>query len=245
MPLSANTLFHFTRDFDTLLRILETKFYPRMCLEQPIMPQLPLRLAVSMVCFCDIPLSQISEHVSKYGRYAIGVKKAWAVQQGVTPVLYVHENSLIPRTILQEMTEIARNGQNGQAAQLQRMTRYVDTVCMMKPYSGYDERAGHEVRYYDEREWRYVPQRQTSGQFRYLLEDLFKQDAVRQKIDAENEQFGLNFTPDVINYLIVDREDEILTLKQRIEKIKGDFPHRSVELLSTRILSMERIQEDV
>ena len=75
MAISANTLFHFTRDMDTLLSILRSKFYPRLCLEQKIVPTLDLRLAIPMVCFCDIPLSQISEHTEMYGEYAIGIKK--------------------------------------------------------------------------------------------------------------------------------------------------------------------------
>ena len=48
-----------------------------------------------MVCFCDIPLSDIAEHTQKYGNYAIGLKKTWAMEQGVTPILYVHDNSVL------------------------------------------------------------------------------------------------------------------------------------------------------
>ena len=103
MPISANTLFHFTRDIDTLLSILRSKFYPRLSLEQRIMSKLDMRLAIPMVCFCDIPLSQITEHTLKYGEYAIGIKKDWAIKQGVSPILYVHDNSLILNTVLSEI----------------------------------------------------------------------------------------------------------------------------------------------
>ena len=60
------------------------------------------------------------------------------------------------------------------------------------------------------------------------------------------EKYGVEFHPDVINYIIVAREDEILPLKRELINIKGSsFSHHSVELLTTRILSMERINQDM
>lgn len=245
MPISANTLFHFTQDFKTLIRILRTKFYPRLCLEQNVLPQIPFRLAVPMVCFCDIPLSQIEEHTSKYGSYAIGVKKSWAIERGVTPVLYVHDNSLIPQTILNEMIDLSSITTGPGSKNLEKMMRYIDTICLMKRYEGFDERSNRNVCFYNEREWRYVPRRRNRDQFCYLLEPYFKEEIERNRINKENEEYGLDFTPDDINYLIVEREDEIFGLKEQVERIKGDFSHKSVELLSTRILSMEKIREDM
>lgn len=246
MPISANTLFHFTRDFETLIKILQSKFLPRLCLEDSIMPRaIPLKLAVPMVCFCDIPLSQVSEHTSKYGRYAIGIQKEWAMKQGVTPVLYVHEDSLIPNTIISELQSLSASIQRQKDPDYSKIMRFIDAVCMMKRYSGFDERAGKEVCYYDEREWRYVPKRETNDQFCYLIESLYNQESIRSKVNKENEKYGLEFNPDVINYLIVDKEQEILTLQRLVKEIKGRFSHNSVELLSTRILSMERVQQDM
>lgn len=245
MPISANTLFHFTRNYDTLLSILKSKFYPRLCLEQRIVSTLDLRLAVPMVCFCDIPLSQISEHSLKYGEYAIGIKKDWAIKQGVSPILYVHDNSLILKTIFSEIKVISKDvlDNPGGEASL-KMKKYVDTVCMMKPYEGYDERVGKNVRYYDEREWRYVPPREKEDQFIYLTEEVFKEEIAREKINFENEKYGVEFNPDVINYLIVANDKDVLTLKRAIEEIKGGFSYNSVQLLMTKIISMERIRED-
>ena len=245
MPISANTLFHFTRDYGTLVKILQSKLFPRLCLEEKIVSQLPMKLAIPMVCFCDIPLSQISNHASKYGHYAIGIRKDWAMQQGVTPVLYVHDNSLIPQTIFTEIRELSTKITTEKDKSLSKMMRYLDTICMMKPYSVINEQTGVEVRYYDEREWRYVPPRKSDDQFCYLIEEHYNKEDTRKSIDRENEEYGVTFHPDVINYLIVDKESEVLRFKQVIENIKGDFSHSSVELLTTRIISMERIRDDV
>lgn len=74
--LSANTLFHFTKEKNTLINILKTKFYPRLCLEDNfIFSKESTKMAYPMVCFCDIPLSQINNHAATYGKYAIGLKK--------------------------------------------------------------------------------------------------------------------------------------------------------------------------
>lgn len=246
MPISANTLFHFTRDIGTLLSILKSKFYPRLCLEQRIMSQLDLRLAIPMVCFCDIPLSQISEHALKYGEYAIGIKKDWAIKQGVSPILYVHDNSLILNTVLSEIKATSEDvlANPGGDASL-RMKKFVDMVCMMKPYEGFDERIGKSIRYYDEREWRYVPSREKGDQFTYITESVFHEEGVREKINSENEKYGVEFNPDVINFLIVANDNDVLRLKHEIETIKGAYPYNSVHLLMTRIISMERIREDM
>ena len=93
MAISANTLFHFTSKYDTLISILKSKFFPRLCLERGLWHPGNRKWAVPIVCFCDIPLSNMAEHTQKYGNYAIGIKKTWAIKQGITPVLYVHDNS--------------------------------------------------------------------------------------------------------------------------------------------------------
>ena len=210
------------------------------------MSKIDLRLAIPMVCFCDIPLSQISEHTLKYGEYAIGIKKDWAISQGVSPILYVHDKSLILNTVLSEIKAVSEDVlANPEGESSLRMKKFIDTVCMMKPYEGFDERIGKSIRYYDEREWRYVPSREKDNQFIYLTESVFREEGVREKVNSENEKYGVEFNPDVINYLIVANEDDVLRLKREIETIKGAYPYNSVQLLMTRIISMERIREDM
>ena len=78
--ISANTLFHFTKTIDNIRNILTDTFSPRYCLEHlAFMASENIDLAIPMVCFCDIPLSQIIDHVDTYGEYAIGLNKDWAM----------------------------------------------------------------------------------------------------------------------------------------------------------------------
>ena len=85
---SANTLFHFTSKLDYLEGILESDFIPRYNLEDINLAGRSIKIAFPMVCFCDIPLSSISEHLDKYGQYAIGMSINWANKNGLNPVLY-------------------------------------------------------------------------------------------------------------------------------------------------------------
>lgn len=249
MSLSANTLFHFTQSFDTQIGILQTKFYPRACLESQVLSDIfPFRFAPPMVCFCDIPLSQISDHVEKYGNYAIGIKKDWAMQQGVSPVLYVHEKSPVLQAIVKEIKDLkitkTADG-NLPDESMSKLMSYIQTAMMMKQYEGFDERHNKIVRYYDEREWRYIPPNTYPDEPSFLLDRLYDDEKLRASFNQSKTRYGVEFHPDVINYLIVAKESEILPLKRKLVTIKGGFSHDAVELLTTRIISMERIQQDL
>ena len=89
--LSANTLFHFTKTHENILSILENEFYPNYSLEdwKPLSGKTH-PIAIPMVSFCDIPLSQISNHTKHYGNYALGLKKEWGIKNKINPVLYTY-----------------------------------------------------------------------------------------------------------------------------------------------------------
>jgi len=245
MAISANTLFHFTSSYDTLIKILQSRFFPRLCLEKGLWHPGDMKWAIPMVCFCDIPLSNIADHTKKYGNYAIGIKKTWAIEQGVTPVLYVHDNSSFIGHGLDALNWALELSENDVEHLNERLTQVMSMFFMMKPYEGYQERDGkkEKVRFYDEREWRYVPPI-NEKQFNFLTEEGSKDKVQRESLNSFNEQYGVDFNPDVINYIIVEKEDEIVPLIHELHSIKGNFSYKSVELLSSRIISMDRIRED-
>ena len=245
MAISANTLFHFTSTYDTLIKILQSRFLPKLCLEKGVWHPENKKWAIPMVCFCDIPLSQITDHTQKYGNYALGIKKTWAIEQGVTPILYVHDKSSFIGHGLNSLNWALELSEKDNGHLNERLTQVMSMFFMMKPYEGYQERDGksEKVRFYDEREWRYIPPI-GEPQLNFLTEEQFNDRTQRENLNSFNEQYGVNFNPDVINYIIVEKENEIIPLMHELHSIKGNFSYNSVELLSSRIISMDRIRED-
>lgn len=250
--LSANTLFHFTDHIDKLESILSNEFYPHFCLEnQEHIGQVIFEGAFPMVCFCDIPLSQIQAHTVYYGNYAIGLKKEWGIENKICPVLYTYKNSSTAinlNAIFKELNTYNINEKvldfgsyvKNYKGKLWRNNRYVG---MWKDGKFTDDK----INFYDEREWRYVPEIDTEkdGIKKFIEKADFKD---KYYIDPQNEKLKskkLSFEPKDIKYIIVNKESEILAMFERVKQIKGDkYKPDDIKKLQTRIISMEHIRED-
>lgn len=101
MSKSANALFHYTRSVNNLTGIIKNGFEHRLVKEDlsirgfrnsPFSFPGLIRYEFSwyMVCFCDIPLNSVHDHIKQYGSYGIGLNKEWGMSQGITPVRYIH-----------------------------------------------------------------------------------------------------------------------------------------------------------
>lgn len=191
---SANTLFHFTSDVSNLIGILTNNFYPRYSLEdfstfytKDMARRLGYsNIAIPMVCFCDIPLSNIRHHINVYGRYAVGLTKEWGKRKKISPVMYALDNSISARVIRRGSSRIEKaiHKTNNHISKLySNNPRYkfdekdklidelsdtlarvdnglLDMMSFTKNYSGTFIRNGKSYRkicFYDEREWRYLP----------------------------------------------------------------------------------------
>lgn len=95
MPVSSNTLIHFTKDKERLKSIFLDNFRVGFCKEAPTLGGFGTTCHVPMVSFCDIPLSQIKDHISKYGEYGIGLTREWGIRNKLNPVLYLEPGSLL------------------------------------------------------------------------------------------------------------------------------------------------------
>lgn len=128
------------------------------------------------------------------------------------------------------------------------------TSFFIKPYRG--KQKDSDITFYDEREWRYTLPRnifidqlerivKDGNTNAFLSEDEYKNESIKQSVDRNNEQYGLDFTPKDINYIIVENETEILEILREVRRIKNPlYSQDDVELLSTRIIPMERIEQD-
>ena len=249
MAESANTLFHFTNK-KALKGILKNGFYPKYSKEDltNATPRISVYKAsfVPMVCFCDLPLSRIKEHIDFYGEYGIGMRKeGWGIERGISPIIYLPEASNssihfqnIAVTITSKLKKIA--DRKIIRKQLQNFYKYI------KPYKGesYNKRKKRllQITYYHEREWRYVPE-----SFPIISEA--QTDPLRVKSENEkmtSKEHKLGFEAKDVKYIIVRTENEIPKFAEFIEKkLKDRFSDNERSLLISKLISAKQITEDM
>lgn len=161
MAISSNTLFHFTPKAEYLISILRNEFQPGYCVEDIGLSDKVTKVAIPMVSFCDIPLSQIKNHVETYGVYGIGMNKEWANRNHLNPVLYLNKDSALTGNL----REIYYGLKNLDVEEPEKLniakSSYLKLLRYIKPYQGdflRSETLPNDVRFYDEREWRYTPE---------------------------------------------------------------------------------------
>jgi hypothetical protein len=102
------------------------------------------------------------------------------------------------------------------------------------------------VRFYNEREWRFVPQLANDDEHRFgLSQEGFLEETTRKQANVElADRSRISFEPNDIKYLIVRREEEIVPLIKEVETIKGKYSYDDVRLLFSRLISAEQIRSD-
>lgn len=262
--ISANTLFHFTDSAKNILGILTSTFHPAYHLE-PFFRGDQKALAIPMVSFCDLPLSQIKKHLKFYGNYGIGLSKKWGEREGINPVFYCHSNAHILkdfRKILEftrekmlpikttenkevELSTIVEENKN-LVLKVELLKILASCCSTLKPYKGKMYKKGEiveNVKFYDEREWRFVPESENLSIL--LTEEQFKDKVKTEGYNAElAEKNKLTFEPEDIRYIIVEKESEILSMVENIHRIKAIYNEDTRTLLTTKIISAEQILED-
>jgi hypothetical protein len=244
--ISSNSIFHFTSSKENLQGILRDFFKIKYCRE--LMPFLEeqIVLYIPMVSFCEIPLSQVKEHISKYGGYGIGLERSWAIRNRLNPVAYVERNSCLSssyydaiRTFFTKFDELEGDERNG-------LKNFCEFLRYMKPYQGRLERkSGNSVenyRFADEREWRYVTPLD-SNVVPLFYEEHYAQEKSSADASLENER--LLFQPGDIKYIFVRSDPEICEIFDFLRKqVDGKYSQDESEILMSRIVTTKQIEED-
>lgn len=247
MPVSANTLFHFT-SFETAKKILASKsFWPQYSLEHfdkalPSESQY-LKTYIPMVCFCDLKLTQlsdlsISKHTKDFGNYGIGFKKSWGIRNKISPVVYVHENSISSKVIDRVIKKVNVSNLKDDIEIIRNLS---EVVKFLKPYDGYwqkNSRKRRIVNYYDEREWRYIPQ---GKEFAVLPKDNTTAANVKS-LNIKLRNTPLIFTSSDIKYIVIDKEIEKIAVAEVIRRMSIKQSEKTD--LITKIITLSEIKED-
>lgn len=250
MPLSANTLIHFTNSKDSLKRILEENFRVFNCRETVILGGQLSTWYLPMVSFCDIPLSEVKDHISKYGNYGIGMTKEWGMRKGLNPVLYVAQQSMLSssyRTAWNFFTQ--QDEEDGDIDDWSPEQRALtDVLRYIKNYEASLTRKGVTIpnyRFSDEREWRYVPPYTEDCEL-ILHEDYYLYGDNKIDADKKLDNFRLTFDPNDIKYIIIDNDSEIAEFIDHLRRAKGsNYSLHDIERLTTRILTTDQIMSDM
>lgn len=241
MGISSNSLFHFTKQYDYLLDTLRNGFWPRYCIEPTWNGK---DFAIPMVCFCDIPLSQIQNHIGRYGKYGIGVTKEYAKKNSITPVLYTEATSLLKRNYLDKMlSEVETAETSPTALEFSEMMIYyikrVEGVERIKDKSG--KTITKHVKFYNEREWRYVPS--ISSEIHWEIVGRTTTLSCKD-LSEHTKKERLSLGPEDIQYLIVRSENKVYDLCKDIDRIFKIRSEKERNLLKTKILYVQQIKKD-
>lgn len=211
MAISNNSIIHYTKTYKALEAIIAEGFRVHYCKERLISNVYGhLEGAFPMVSFCDLPLSQIGAHVDSYGRYGIGLSKEWARKNGLNPVLYFESDSSLMHSFRSEYGRIEETLKKGEFKPEDFWILF-EMLTYAKNYEA-DLQRGEEViknyRFYNEREWRYVPNPEKLGEAHvfYLIEDYLENKKAYNDLLSH---LRLNFSLDDISYIIVETESDV------------------------------------
>lgn len=249
MAISTNSIIHYTDSIDTLKRIINEGFKVKYCIEDlKLKSGIEKQSAYPMVCFCDIPFSDIKNHLDSYGYYGIGLSKKWASAKGLNPVIYISKDSNIGSILYRH---IGRNVLDPEIKEEDLDTSIVLDFFKIQSYiKNYEgplakgSRLLDDYRFYDEREWRYVPSvEEMKGK-----SNVIPFDSYSQKKDEYNEQINfirLDFNFDDISYIIVKKEEDISELTRHLRNVYSDkCTATNLEILLTKIITVNQIISD-
>lgn len=246
-------LFHFT-DKQGLFGILNSNFRVSYAKETIRGKNKTTKFAAPMVSFCDLRLSELGDHMIKYGRYGVGMSKEWANANNLNTVNYINAHCSLTDSLIDsveylfefqkeidELTDLQRKKDFGQAyMSIMNLYRYT------KNYEGPNTKLNiPNYRYADEREWRYVPHIDHNF-WPFLSAEQVDTKEKKKSANALFDEYPLYFEPKDIRYIIVEREDERDEIISHVFQAKeSKYGHDESRRLASRILSAEQIINDV
>jgi len=241
----SNTLFHFTKTNDVLCNILKNGFFPRYSIEEiKYLDGIFEKVAIPVVCFCDIPLSRISDHVDFYGHFGLGMTREWCITNGLNPVQYVTSNSLYLKnfkaiwiaSIIGERSDIKDTA----------LASLISMYSFHKPLFGEVVITGKpiEKEFYQESEWRYLA---VPKEHKFIFDDKIVNDTsiLKKHNDRIQNECALRFTPKDIKYIFVKSDSDIPDVVNFINKELDIYPSADLKILLSRITSLGAIEADI
>jgi hypothetical protein len=233
--LSSSVLFTFTPKMEYMLDMIGNGIVPRYSYER--LPGSKKHYIVPMKCFCDIPLGKVKNHMQRYGYYGIGLKKSFLKDHGASPVIYIHKNS--ERFFgLRKMKGLSLD----KSPFLPLLKRYFgdDYFFGKNP----DDIQHKRIRFYDEREWRFIPKNvipEIDNNLMTIKEGL---KFVREKNELTTFKATTPIKPSItdIEYIIIHKKKEISEVIEKLRILYGET--KDWEVVLTKIVVAEQVLKD-
>ncbi len=197
MKIYSNSFFHFTNNLEQLKKIINTGFNVYFCKEEVYSTEKNVvHIGIPMVSFCDTPLLYITQN--SYGKYCIGMKRKWAVEHQLQPVLYYPNNQECQSTKM-IVSATADFLNNKKEPEKYRILGYSKPLYKIKCDDGTNRDN------YVEREWRKVYA--SKKQFTWMTE--YEYDLYRGDKSFPKKPVGvpLKFSADDVDIIIVQESD--------------------------------------
>lgn len=211
---SANVLCHYVREQRFLNMILQNSaIIPRYVMEP--LDYLGLKeirkICFPMTCFCDIPFSKVSTHMTNYGEYGIGFDKTALLDKyRVQPIHYISPNSPLTDDFKEAFQISLKEHFAGKASVL---AAYLSSTLMyMKPIWRSEQDANGNCTsyvYQDECEWRYIPSDNFPKELHLILRQRETTETAKIKYSnvlSKHEECWLKFEWTDVRYIIVPDE---------------------------------------
>ena len=242
----TSNLFRFSKEFDSLQKVIESGIIPNYCEEDLSFDKEELVIGIPMACFCDIPLTLLEEHNGRYGEYGIGLTKEWGIKKGITPVMYIANETVLKSIhyyiqcekdlsdkvnsdVFRESFKVQTIFQ-GLPLDMYAKTLELDLshaaniyiIGYLKKYMGvYNKKP---INNYVENEWRYIVPDAEKTKWMWSREEYeswrFPSEKKDKKKPASSNELikcKLTFTPEDVKYILVKDED---SKSKMIEYIK-------------------------
>lgn len=255
--ISSNSLFHFTPKLEYLLSILKNGFQPRYCFENLSLNDSKFirghNIGIPMVCFCDISLGQIKNHITTYGNYGIGLKKEWGIRKKLNPVIYLNKDSYVSDPISHLLEYGLKLNANEDKKIRETAAKIVSNTTSLlfysKAYSGEfirNEESIENVTFYNEREWRYIAASKSKIAPKGVLSKKDMENLAKlESANNDLKYYKLSFNPDEIKYIFVENENEIHLIIEELRKIHSEtYNSKILDILNSKILTTTQLKED-
>lgn len=254
-------LMHHTKSLDTLKSILSNGL--KVCYSNENFTQ-DFHVAIPMICFCDMPLSNISDHVDVYGHYAIGFNKRHIIAKyhpKLNPVNYLisaRQFKIVEQLRIAAKQKTSTTGEGSEKSSFS----YNDACYLlgyMKPYSNnanYDSKDYYE--YYKECEWRLLlPEgsyTETGEHYNWIWNQdefnkwtkTYKESGRLMETNLPIMEFDAN---DIEIILLKDKRDIPVIIKFITEEMNSLGGHDAIDdyqrsLLLTKIRCLEEMEDN-